>query len=437
MGWLSGLFGPKKADVKEEVVTDKPLTLSEASRMLDTRLKEKDAVFESDARSLHSAMIKSLDEFASSLSNLEKAKEPDKIDGRLLELGKSYRTALSKAFNPTFIEMKKPPGFTVVGFSDYCRKCSSLLNQSENDAMRYVQILKEIYPDAMRSVLKSSDRIENAISSALSLSNSKRDEVTPIIEGLSVVKELELQIAKIQHTESEILGAKSSLAALKARKADIELRLSEIMNSNAWLDYQRRTQDLVALKRKKDEISSVILQSIVSLDKAMKRMKRRLSESNYSFQHSSMLDLYINDPVDAFLKDTNQTVIKEIVAVISRMAKVHDLELDEKKEQKVVEKLSMLESGEFLSNLRFDYDKCVDSIKSVEDWLSSAEVMVQKTKNADDLKSVSGKIVDTESEIKKLTEVLDKDRSVMDGMSSILKDLLTKTFGNGISLVAL
>ncbi len=150
-----------------------------------------------------------------------------------------------------------------------------------------------------------------------------------------------------------------------------------------------------------------------------------------------MLDLYINDPVDAFLKDTNQTVIKEIVAVISRMAKVHDLELDEKKEQKVVEKLSMLESGEFLSNLRFDYDKCVDSIKSVEDWLSSAEVMVQKTKNADDLKSVSGKIVDTESEIKKLTEVLDKDRSVMDGMSSILKDLLTKTFGNGISLVAL
>lgn len=437
MGWLSNVFGPRKAEVREEAAPDKPLTLSEVSGMLEARARERDAFFEGEARSLHGGIMKSLDDFSSALSNLDKAKEPDKIDGRLLELGKSYRTSLSKSFNQMFLEARKPTGFGIVEFSDYCRKVSSLLNQSEKDAMRYVQMLKEIYPDAMRRLLKESDRMEESVSSAVSKADSRRAEIEPLIGGMSVLKEIEMQVAKVQRAESEIAYAKSELAKLKARKSEIELRSAEIMKSDAWLDYQRRVQDLTAMRRRKDEIASVILQSIVSLDKAMKRMKKRLSESSYSFEHSGMLDLYINDPLDAFLKDPDQKVIREIVAVISRMAQVHDLELDDRREQKVLEKLSVLKSGEFLSNLRFDYDKCVDSIASMEEWIASAEVISQNSRNAEDLKSTLMKISATEDEILKLTSVMEKERATRDSMHAMLGDLAKKALGDKVSLAPL
>lgn len=435
MGWLSNIFKPEKqAEVPKQ---QQDIGLKDLATTLEKKLQEKNSSLETELRDMHKKVTDSSRKFSDALNHLVTSAGPEKIDETLMNVAKSYRTTLIKAFKNTMVEFDKSVSYTVEDFGEYFGRCSSSLVGAENSVMRFVQPLKEIFPGEMKQLMKSSEQLQGVMSGVGSSLSKKSSDIKPLSGALKLAKEIESGSARISDSESEKSRLESVVEELKVDRKEAEQKTSEFLKSEGWIEHQKKVQEIAAIEKKKDDILSVAVQSISPLDKAMKRLKRMSLEGQGKFENEKLLGLYITDPVEAFLKDEDQATIKNIISKIKEASEKGTLEIDTRKEQKILEKLSAVESGDFLYSLRKDYDGLEEASRELKEEVNSLDMERLKADYENGLKILDSKISDTESRLSSLISNLEKSREERKELSEKLMAAAKEALGHETRLAAM
>lgn len=419
MGWLSNIFRIKKATGEEKFET-REIGLDEFVDGLEEKIKDRNSMFEDQLRQAHRRMIEASRNLSKTLMDLKNSPGPSKVDERVMNVVSSYRSTVATAFNGMFIEFGRPVEYTINDFDEYFKRCSSALSDAENKVNRFITPLKEVFPGSMNNLMKSSKKMDDVMSGVRSDINNKLGEVGSYLDALKLARELREQIKKISDAESEIQNKRSSIEELKSKKKELENKISEFKKGDEWESYQDKLKEMKSIDKKRDEIESIVIQTVAPLDKGMKKLKKLVSDGEESFEHASMLMLYIEDPVSAFLKDDSQEAIEKIIAKIRALVESGKIEIDDKKGQKILEKISSMESGNLLTNLRRDYKNLEERKKRLEEETRSDGAQNTKSGYERNLSGTESEISRAQEDLKELESVLEKLR---ERKSEIFKEL--------------
>lgn len=428
MGWLSNIF---KSGQKQPEQTVGEIGLKELESITDSKMREKDAKFQSELKELHEKILGSSRDFAGSLESLLSSQGPEKIDDGVMNVAKSFRSSMAKAFNTAFMELNKPVNYTVKDFGIYFGKCNSSLAEAEHDVMRFVQPLREVFPGEMKRVMKSSEQMSEKMSEISGKLEKIYSETKPLSDLMESVNRTKAMIEKISSAESELRGSESLIAEMKSEKEKTERGISELLSGEGWQEYQRKKQELAGIQNKKEEIRSVVIQLIGPMDKAMKRLKRNLDDSQID---KEILETYINDPFDAFLRDDGQKTIDMIVAKIKEAFEKGGMDIDTEKEQKILRKMSAVESGGMLSSLRKDYDSLEKNAIDVGSYLESSESLLLKQRHEGEVKSLGSAVLAEEANAAEKRSTIEELKRKIDGERAELAKLARAVMGEGFRL---
>jgi len=436
MGWLSNIF-KLKGDGTSEKSEVQYIHLNEFTKILEDKVQDKNFMMEDELKKMHKKMLESSRNFSVTLANLKSSPGPSKVDTRVMNVINSYRITIVKGFNKMFIDFDKPVSYTVRDFDNYFKKCMSSLKDAENSVNRFINPLKEVFPGSMNNLLKRSKNLSDVMAKINSDLIEKSGGMRPVINALNASKNLDSDLRKISNTESELEEMKSSIEGMKIKKKSIEQKVSNLKNNDDWKSYQDKMREIESIEKKKDEIRSVVLQTIVPIDKGMKRLKKLLSDGKDSFEHADMLDLYIEDPVSAFLKDKDQTIINKVILKIKSVAESGNLEMNDKKGQKVLNKISSMESDNLLSGFRKGYDDLEENKRKLEEETKSAEITNVKLQNEKELEDVESKISQTEEKLKETEDILKRMVQKKKETFETLKGIENEVLGSRIRLRSL
>lgn len=435
MGWLSNIFkSEKQAEAPKQ---QQDISLKDLVVTLEKKLQEKNSSLETELKDMHKKVTDSSRKFSDALNRLASSQGPDKIDDTLMNVAKSYRATLTKAFKNAMVEFDKSVNYTVEGLGEYFGRCSSSLATAENSVMRFVQPLKEIFPGEMKQLMKSSEQLQDVMSGVGSSLSKKSSDIRPLSDALKLVKEIESSYARISDSESEKSRLESIVEELKVDRKEAEQKISEFLKSEGWIEHQKKIQEIAAIEKKKDDILSVAVQSISPLDKAMKRLKRMSLEGQEKFENEKLLGLYITDPVEAFLKDESQATIKNIISKIKEASEKGTLEIDTRKERKILEKMSKVESGDFLYSLRKDYKNLEEASVKLKEEMKSLDMEGIKADCENELRNLDSRIFDAESRLGSLISSSEKLQEERKGLFEKLVMVAKEALGHEIKLAAI
>lgn len=428
MGWLSNIFKSKPESGTKGVDTSQEISLDDLILLLEKKIQEKNPAHESDLKNLHGKITESMREFSTALSQLLSAKGPEKIDEGLLKLARSYSSSMNTAFNATRMEFEKEVSMTVEDFDGYFKKCASSLNNTELAVARYIAPLKEIFPKEMKETLNKSEKMNNVVLEVRERLGKKKIEMEPLTSSLKLAKGTGSALEKMSDLKSQIDYTKSEIEGLELSKAGLEQKISDFLRGEQWAEHQSKLAQLSSLEKKRDEIRTFVVHSIVPLDRPMKKLKKIHADAGKKIENEDVFDLYINDPVEAFLQDSDQKILTGIVAKIKDVYEKVSPDSLEKKDQKILESISALESGELMQNARRDYDKIEVAIVNLQMDLETLGAKEAKSRLDEDLKSVVNRIPETRAKAGKLdmlySKVSEEKTETFDKMKQAIAEAL-------------
>jgi len=432
MRLFSGLFGKKEEPAVQTSGSLKEVSITELIQRLESRKSEMEAYFEPDLRRMHERLVQASKEMSESMSRLQAAQCPSKIDDVVMKLAISFRTSLIKSFNQLFIDVAKDVGFGLENFDQYFSKCSSDLIEAEKDAMRFVKPLREVFPNETKDVLKKVDRMEEVVEEIGSGLGSKKSILSPLVTALGEARSLESEIARIRVAEGQLSENDSQLSQLEEKKRSDEARIAEIMGSEAWREHLAGKSELAQLQRRRDEIRSLITQTIISMERPMKRLKKLVIDGREMVENMHLLDSYISDPFEGFQQDDGRNVA-EFIVKISSLSKRGELELDEK-ERRMFEKASNL--ADMLAKMRLDYANLESEARGMEERLATSEIVAENSRLNGEVRSLDSRIAEGRERKAKLEAGILKLREGISATAEKASQSASKALGEQIRISA-
>ena len=407
MGWFSNIFKKGESKPKDENVQE--VDLAQFIQALEGKISNRNSVVEDDLKKMHRQMVESSRNFASSLSDLKESPGPSaKVDNRIMDIVNSYRISMVKAFNKMFIEFGRPVTYSITDFDAYFTKCSSELAAAENNVVRFIKPLQEVFPGSMTILMNKSRNLSDTMADVKKGLEKTSLEVKPALNALKTARDLEEIMKRISETESRLQKEKTAVEGFESNKKIVEQKIVNFENSDDWKGLKDKEVELKKIEEKRDEIRAVVLQTIVPIDKGMKRLKKLISDSGEIVDYSDALETYIDDPVTAFLKDKDQSAIRKIILRVKALAENDSLAIDDQKTEKILDKISKMESENILVSLRSNYDQLEETEKKLREDLSSSEVGATKMRYNDELKENENGIEDSQNNIKEIEEELNE-----------------------------
>lgn len=422
MGWLSNLFKPKPYEETKGVDASQEINLDSLILLLEKKVQERNSVFENDLRNYHKRMTDSMQGFSKALSELLTASGPDKIDEGLMKVAKSYCSSMDKSFNETRIEFEKNVTYIIEDFNNYFRNCSSSVGKAEINVAKYINPLKEVFPKEMKNLLRKSETMNDVIEGIKSSLDKKTLEAKPISDLLVTANELRSHREKLSDVVLQVNEAKSNLASMESKKTDLEKNISDFLRGDQWVQHQTKLAELSALEKKMDGIRTFVVQSIVPLDRAMKKLKKIRSDLGKKIEDEELFDIYITDPLEAFLQDAERKVLNRTVLQIKDIFEKISPDLSGKKDQKIMDSILFLESGEVMRKAREDYDKMEEAISKLHAEIVTLGAKESKNRLDEELRIVVNKIPEARANLEKLeslySRMSEKKTEMFDGVRS-------------------
>ncbi|MBI4894583.1 MAG: hypothetical protein HY833_02515 [Candidatus Aenigmarchaeota archaeon] len=415
MGFLSGIFGRGK-EPEQKGASD--VSASELTGRLESRLAELELSFGPDMKKLHDKILASTKDLSESMARLEAAKCATKIDDAVMKLATSFRASLIKSFNQPFMDAAKPTEHGMEPFKRYFAKLSASLVEAEKDAMRYVPPMKDVFPGETRDMLKKVDKLEEVITEVKEFLEAKAAQSGPLSVALADSRDLEAELAKAAQLEARMKDLETDLSQLTASKQANEAKISELMRSELWAGHMARKGELSQLKRRTEDVRNLIVQTIISMDRPMKRLRKAVIDGRETVEGPGILESYIGNPFEAFQQDDG-TNLEEFVTKISALSKRGEMELEEK-ERRMFEKASEL--NEMLAKMRADYGGLERETARLEEELATSEVVLTNSRLSEEMRLADLKISANGEDKAKVQSMLAKSKeSVSQASEKVVK----------------
>lgn len=252
-----------------------------------------------------------------------------------------------------------------------------------------------------RLIMEKNKRLDELISKAL-------------LKKLDLVGEKVTSIKKIRESaetaETELKNMEASISKLESGLKEKVLGMEEFLKDERFARLHSIKNNIEELERKKSAIKQEIATEFSGLDKTLKK-----------FQHSGFADReaertinsYIYDS-DAFLID-NETKIKVILEKVLEKLENNELEIEEKRREKVV---YLLNNFSLLAELKESYKNVVKEI-------------AEKNRHKEELSQIYEEKAEKEMKIKTAEEILAKANEKKKALTTE-RDNKIKAFDAGI-----
>jgi len=295
--------------------------------------------------------------------------------------------------------------------AEKCRNIRNEINELGKGTARNYHILNEFFAREAEKVAANIKSIEEYLKELVNaLGNSKISSIDEIKSSMINLKN------KIKLKESysiQLENNKSDLQNNKNKKPEIEKKVNEIKSSLHYKNYEKLWEEKEKTEIKIREIENSLLHDFSVLEKAMKKYAK------ISFENEDFILEYLDNPAIALIKDAElkiSLILDNLKSSIGR----GELELEEKKKDKSIEKINEMDSV-YLTKIKDDF---INAGKRLNDLKAEIENSNSK-KNLDSLNEelknvnesievINGKIMNLNSElgkinIEKLRENLQKE----------------------------
>jgi len=388
----------KKLFAKEEIQEEK-VQLSELNDWLDQETKP---IFSNLSIKINDAIEKINNEkekVNENLKMLENAKlQNPKIPERVKTIMEGNREGFIKRISLFFnnIDLKYD------NYEELIEKCKNIENDisslGKGTAKNY-QVLNEFFAREAEKIAMNIKNIENYSKELINIINSSK--ISDIDKIKNNIIDLKNKTKLKESYSIELENNKKILQDNQNKKLEIENKINDIKSGSDYRNYEKLMEEKEKTKIKINEIENILFHDFSALEKALKKYAK------IAFENEKLILEYLNDPVITLIKDVDFKILK-ILDSLRNAIERNELELDEKKKVKAIEKINELDVVYF-SKLKEDYKeakKILNDIKlGIETNNSKKELdsLNIELKNINrDIDNLNNNIVATNNELEKI-----------------------------------
>jgi len=311
-------------------------------------------------------------------------------------------------------------------FQNLDGKCKALEQDMEEFAKstaRSYQILSQFFAREVSIIAESIKKIESTVKNIRD--NIKHGEIEKIDGIKDKVKDIQEKIRLKKYLRE---GIKEKKAKLEEEKTSLEKaygKIAEIQGSEGYKEYLNLSAEKKVNKKNLDEIQGKILHDFSVLEKALKKY------SKIAFENQNWIDRYLNSPMDALVND-DELIIASILTTLKIAVQENKLELDQKKNDKILRKIKCL-NKEYFSNLQKEYKKMSDISRKINFGIENNDAKKLLESYSQESDVIKGRIENLKSEI----SVCDDEQSKIDidGLKKRLQEEIGDALNEKVNII--
>ena len=348
-------------------------------------------------------------EIRSLLNELKEAELKNKnIPPKEKHFMEGNRLSYIKSVNDFISKLEEPDEISSENVREFLRSYEELSNSFKKASFRPGQITSQFFGDLLKRINENLKKINTNQEKMEGV--MKSDNVKLLSSMRKKIALLEKEIERNEKLISDIEEAEKNYEALKEERAVFEERIRKIENNSVFLDLNEMKSKLKSKEEELKMLDASFIDSFLQIEKALKKF------SNIS-EDEQFINKYIEDPVNAAINDS-QLRIADILLKTGQSLQSGALEIDDKKKDKLLEKLAALDKQTFtnfivthndltlqISNLNRKINQN-NSQRDLDDTKYKLEHVQQKQENAgDNIKKLNKQAEELEiEELKKEVE---------------------------------
>jgi hypothetical protein len=286
-------------------------------------------------------------------------------------------------------------------YEDLIAKCKNIENQINllgKSTSRNYQVLNEFFAREAEKSAMNIKNVENYAKQLLSSINTSK------ISSIDKIKKMIIDLKnKIKLKESyslQFVNNKKSIESNKGRKAEIENKIKELKSNAEYRAFEKMHEESEKTKSKISVIEKQLLHDFSTLEKSLKKY------SKIAFENEKQILDYLDNSIITLVKDTDFKIIKILDSLKGSISR-GELELDEKKQSRAIQKIDELD-GVYFNKMREDYKDAKARLNDLNYKIScnNSKKVIEASEN--ELVNVNGNIKKNSDEILNLTKELEK-----------------------------
>lgn len=344
------------------------------------------------------ALLNSMDEELVVLDeNLEKLKNAElknkEIPQRALQAMEGNRESYAKRVKD-FIKQVEVPDKNDVDIQQFVDNISKMLTELNEGSMKQYFILKEFFANEARDIALSIKRIDELNKKIKKLIDAENG-FNYVFDVRETIKNIEKKMSDEKNISDQLIVQEQKLKEAEAFKEKIETDIGNLETSSRYSAYSQNQNLKIStetdLRRHRENFAL----TFAPIEKALKKYEKVALESD-----KELIRDYLTSAVDAL--DNDRTY--KILALLKSVAyKINELDIEEKKKEKILEAIEKFDST-FLKDFLWKYDAVKEKLTDINKRLTSNNVMHEIEDLNYKLKHAQEQIAKVEAEIKKIND---------------------------------
>jgi len=240
------------------------------------------------------------------------------------------RLSYMKAVAAFFSGLAEPEEISGDSAKSFLAKYREISEEFRKSSFRCGQITTHFFGDKMKEINSQLEAIGKSVNSLLEF--MKGDSVKSLFEAKARIKMLRDEMEKNESLSREIEQAEKEYDALKRERAVFEQRISALRKDSTFLELSQLNESAKKTEDDMKMLDAEFIDSFLQIEKALKKFSKGEDE---------FVNKYIEDPVSSVLSDPELKIVG-ILAKTKEALQSGALEIEEKKKEKLAEKIDLM-----------------------------------------------------------------------------------------------
>jgi len=318
------------------------------------------------------------DRLRESLQKLETAVPKERMDEKLLFAAKTGRPNFRNKIYKVSEAIRNHVEFDFHSFTEYYNQCVFAVNQANALAVTEFRTIGIVFEREAHDVVNNLRRLKELLSESGAKIKEHQKNLDPYSEILEHLHDLRNSLDKLAVHKIGEYEMKKEIEEKEEKKNETRKSIEELINSEEWKRYESTIERRNEMKRKESEIRTRFNEKISSLERPLKKAKRVADEDQEDTQSKKMFEEYLKNPSEAFLKDEDGKMLKELLNRTRKLLEENKVNIRENVKEKAIEKIDELVYGNSLQKWKEEYQSVIKEMEIEESPLPAKKVELEK-----------------------------------------------------------
>lgn len=295
--------------------------------------------FEEQARQLFSEIEEAKSEVRKNISILENAKlMNENISIKEKHFMEGNRATYIKVINLFLEDVTEPEQISVSEIENFIKNYEDASKTFIKASFRASQIINNFFGAELSKIKENLKRIDENVKNLAEL--LKNENIQNIYNAEKNIKKLLGEIEKREQLLGEIEKEEINYENIKNEKAEFERKIIAIKKRPSFVKMNELKEKLKEIEDETKIMTADFVNNFLQIEKALKKFPKSNEQTEKLITH------YLEDPVSAVLNDYD-LIIVDIIYKVNEMLKNNEIEIEEKKKEKIMQKIASINKMTF------------------------------------------------------------------------------------------